>query len=1172
MLSSPSTEEKPFLSFNSLLFVGKNTSLMDRAFQIAKKADLKVSWTTNITDKTQVYVCERIMSNPILENVCRDICILGPCFIIQICEDKLPKKLQKGIRRISNVLAHAVICFTSIPHKQRAVFKEKVQLMGGIASGDFHEGITHLVAAEAGSRKFIVASYLNKPIMKFEWLTKLWNDCHSNPTINVNDYDKYACQLFEGLTVCVSGYSSDIRDEVKRKVEELGGNFSGSMQQATCTHLIVNQPSGQKYEYAVRWKIPIVNIDWLNDCYEKRHARDENQYKVEEETTDNQKTSTPNTSSNNIPGPEVSMVSNVSSVHDTVLDLTTFKAGDYLDGCVILLHGFNAETLINLKKLINVCGAGRVNIFSDSVTHVVVGNASDAKDFENKNVIIVNQQWLIDCAKERKLLSTFEYTFGNKNNSLNRSVTRNSGEKMKVTPLETTGVHGENIENADLYSQYLGDSTMEKVGALLDQENLIREDKATLVEEPEGQTNEVSGESNNQKETEATMESSQPDTQLFLGIRFQIHEGLEEKDMFCDILQQYNGIIVEKNPDYYIVPNKGNYRKTVGKVVTETWVRLCFEKNALVKPNFICKPIPPDAGEPLKGCVICFSNFSGEERQGLHQLATALGAHVQEQFCRKNGKGLEETTHLILEEPDGKKFNAARKWGKFALSASWLKACFHSLKKAPEEDYDIERFEETESSTDEEDNGVKIEDSEELDQDLQTRPDYIDSPSIFLNPEVNFRPRLRINKEILKSTPNERKRSRPEPDTDLLSECSKGVETALKNSKERASPRGLTPAIKRKRISPLDNVIIGVSTKLADKQTKLNEQAEKLGAEYRWDVNDLNITHLVCDKILKNELDEETKRGRAVVTAKWLESCAECNKRLNEANFMPKVLRKNSAEDEKIESDIQALMELDDNRMNHENSRKGSGSFCGLASLVQTQHTESQSQRGDVRWHDEPLNLQDTIPMEKKFFILSGFPENEKEEISEKIICFKNCEIINGNGFDDSCTHMICKTLIRNEKILSAIASGKWILKPEYVTESYEENVWLPEESFEWANSFDLTQTSSNSQAEQLARWSRHWRIQIKAGESLPFQSWTVGIVANKDKVEGFRKILSSGGATIVFLKESTKRVSHCFVDGSKKNDKRLTKILRAENILRTDYIVSYLMGNTSTDNFRIPP
>ena len=47
--------------------------------------------------------------------------------------------------------------------------------MGGTVKKEFHEAVTHLVAGEVGSKKYIVAASLKKSIMSPEWIEEVWN-------------------------------------------------------------------------------------------------------------------------------------------------------------------------------------------------------------------------------------------------------------------------------------------------------------------------------------------------------------------------------------------------------------------------------------------------------------------------------------------------------------------------------------------------------------------------------------------------------------------------------------------------------------------------------------------------------------------------------------------------------------------------------------------------------------------------------------------------------------------------------------------------------------------------------------------------------------------------------------------------------------------------------------
>jgi len=47
--------------------------------------------------------------------------------------------------------------------------------MLGEASKDFHDRVSHLVAGEVGSKKYVVAAELGKSIMTPEWVDAVWD-------------------------------------------------------------------------------------------------------------------------------------------------------------------------------------------------------------------------------------------------------------------------------------------------------------------------------------------------------------------------------------------------------------------------------------------------------------------------------------------------------------------------------------------------------------------------------------------------------------------------------------------------------------------------------------------------------------------------------------------------------------------------------------------------------------------------------------------------------------------------------------------------------------------------------------------------------------------------------------------------------------------------------------
>ena len=65
------------------------------------------------------------------------------------------------------------------------------------------------------------------------------------------------------------------------------------------------------------------------------------------------------------------------------------------------------------------------------------------------------------------------------------------------------------------------------------------------------------------------------------------------------------------------------------------------------------------------------------------------------------------------------------------------------------------------------------------------------------------------------------------------------------------------------------------------------------------------------------------------------------------------------------------------------------------------------------------------------------------KSIAEKLIIDLGGEVSTESAFDSSATHLICSKPARNEKVLSSIASGKWVLHYSYIEACNKENRFL---------------------------------------------------------------------------------------------------------------------------------
>lgn len=78
------------------------------------------------------------------------------------------------------------------------------------------------------------------------------------------------CHAMSGLVVCFTGFRK--KDELNRMItliHNMGGSIRKDMV-AKVTHLIANNCGGEKYRYAVTFRVPIMSDTWVYKCWEQR--------------------------------------------------------------------------------------------------------------------------------------------------------------------------------------------------------------------------------------------------------------------------------------------------------------------------------------------------------------------------------------------------------------------------------------------------------------------------------------------------------------------------------------------------------------------------------------------------------------------------------------------------------------------------------------------------------------------------------------------------------------------------------------------------------------------------------------------------------------------------------------------------------------------------------------
>ncbi|XP_057679751.1 DNA topoisomerase 2-binding protein 1 [Corythoichthys intestinalis] len=639
---------------------------------------------------------------------CRIVSPLVVVFCLQ--HQRCVPKAEKPVYNMA--MADVTISCTSLDKAARAEMMDLVQLMGGRIYLDLNVSVTHLIAGEVGSKKYLVAASLGKPILLPSWVKTCWeksqNSLFRYTELPMEDHQ---CPILLGCTVCVTGLSSTERKEVQRLCEQHGGSYTGQLKMNECTHLIVREPTGQKYECARKWKVFCVALHWLFDSIEKGSCQDESRYTVERGASKSKRpnTSTPTDSNKNDDGVSLLGLSHISvnasmTVNQTSLtnstvsrveapdpidnlDVTVCPTEDVLDGCKLYLCGFPMKKLEKLRRLVNSAGGLRFNQPGEELTHVVMGEPDqDLKIFLSKATHrphVVTVQWLLDSITKGRLLPEDEFLHldclpPEPAKVLAASASRTLSSRLSVEPPAASPVTPRQKQaEEDLLSQYMDDNpTIIDVQPPAEQDSTLNHSAFTV-----------------QEGTEAP---------IFAGKRFLLQGFAPEAEAQLSQLAMENGgrVLVSRMravADYAVVPLLGcPVEATVDEVVTDTWLAMCVEAECLldVSSNPLFTPVPVMDGRlPLRDCILSVSQFTGAERESLVELAKHLGANVQDYFVRLANpkKGMLASTHLVLQSPDGTKYQAAKKWGLPAVTMQWIMASARIGIKADEARFLVDR-------------------------------------------------------------------------------------------------------------------------------------------------------------------------------------------------------------------------------------------------------------------------------------------------------------------------------------------------------------------------------------------------------------------------------------------------------------------------------------------------
>ncbi|CAG5136631.1 unnamed protein product, partial [Candidula unifasciata] len=216
--------------------------------------------------------------------------------------------------------------------------------------------------------------------------------------------------------------------------------------------------------------------------------------------------------------------------------------------------------------------------------------------------------------------------------------------------------------------------------------------------------------------------------------------------------------------------------------------------------------------------------------------------------------------------------------------------------------------------------------------------------------------------------------------------------------------------------------------------------------------------------------------------------------------------------------------------------------------------------------------------LKTRIFLVSGLQNQERMDYSALVEQLGG-KTIEKQHFDPLCTHLVVNLPTRNEKYLSCIASGKWVLHQSYFEACRKEGKFVKEEPYEWGSSF--TQPLMQNMAPQackLAAAACKWRRKIAAIKKMDpscegaYNGWKVLLCLDKAKEENFQRLLEAGGAKVSVIRSpfpDSIQATHAFVDMAKVkvSQEDLQKLLEADiHCLKPEYIPAYLTDEPPPD------
>ncbi|XP_044744929.1 DNA topoisomerase 2-binding protein 1-A isoform X2 [Coccinella septempunctata] len=221
------------------------------------------------------------------------------------------------------------------------------------------------------------------------------------------------------------------------------------------------------------------------------------------------------------------------------------------------------------------------------------------------------------------------------------------------------------------------------------------------------------------------------------------------------------------------------------------------------------------------------------------------------------------------------------------------------------------------------------------------------------------------------------------------------------------------------------------------------------------------------------------------------------------------------------------------------------------------------SQPCTVQW-DFGKDTQEEPSPESKVFMISGVGDPNLRSKIVSSLKELGATVSETSSYDPSATHLLCPKPARNEKTLSCMAAGKWILHIDYVDACLKASKFVNEEYYEFGNPNSIGKISIELDRDIEIRMQaiHYWRNELARTGRGPFQDMRTIIVA--EKKQALVSVIEAGGGTVIEATppfDDTIHATHCLMEPKSVSNFALYEPLARQGIycVNTLYLSDFL-------------